>query len=145
MIHVQPTRQERNKKQKPTDEELGCSLIDDPPKLPEFDETTSGITASIDENSTPFDVFFNFFPESLVKLFKSETNKYAKTMTDKLRRTNRLKKNSVWGKWVTVKLHEVYTLSPLSFTWPIIICKKRHSQRQMKGIGFCYPSKLSHL
>lgn len=55
---VQPTRQERNKKQKPTDEELGCSLIDDPPKLPEFDETTSGITASIDENSTPFDVFF---------------------------------------------------------------------------------------
>lgn len=42
---VQPTRQERNKKQKPTDEELGCSLIDDPPQLPEFVETTCGITA----------------------------------------------------------------------------------------------------
>lgn len=80
-----------------------------------------------------------------MKLFKSETNKYAKTMTDKLRRTNRLKKNSVWGKWVAVKLHEVYTLSSLSFTWPIIICKKDNSQRQMKGIGFCYPSELSHL
>lgn len=101
-------RNKRPKKQKPTDEQLGWSLVDDQPLVPEFDEMNSGITANIDDTSTPFDVFSLFFPEWLVKLFKSETNKYAKAMTDKLRRQNKLKKNSIWGKWVTVKLHEVY-------------------------------------
>lgn len=103
-----PVRNKRPRKQKPTDAELGWTDVDDPPQLPQFDDLTSGITVNIDENSTPFDVFSLFFTETLVKLFKSETNKYAKVMTDKLRRTNSLKKNSVWAKWTTVKLYEVY-------------------------------------
>lgn len=71
---------------------------------------TSGITANIDDNSNPFDGLDLFFLESIVKLFKFKTNKYAKAMTDKLKRMNRLKKNSVWGKWVIVKLDKVHTI-----------------------------------
>lgn len=97
----------RRRSDKPTDEELGWTNSDIQPQLPIFTET-SGILANIDETTTPFEVFSLFFPESLIKTFKSETNKYAKSITDKLRRTDKLKKNSIWGQWKTVKLHEIY-------------------------------------
>ncbi|XP_014479571.1 PREDICTED: uncharacterized protein LOC106746933 [Dinoponera quadriceps] len=104
----------KSKKQASTDEELEWTSVDKPPLLPVFDEL-SGITAAVDESSTPFQIFSLFFPESMIKLFKSETNKYAKSITDKLKGTNKLKKNSLWGKWVTVKLHEIYQFFSIIF------------------------------
>lgn len=105
---ARPTQnRQRKRKTPPTDEELGWSNIDIQPPLPTFNEN-SGIKAAIDSNSTPFDVFSLFFPVHLVALFKTETNRYAKSIIDKLRRSNQLKANSIWAKWTTVKLHEVY-------------------------------------
>lgn len=97
----------RRRSDKPTDNELGWSNTDNQPQLPVFHEV-SGIKANIDETSTPFEIFSLFFPDSLIRTFKSETNKYAKSITDKLRRSDKLKKNSIWGQWKTVKLHEIY-------------------------------------
>lgn len=96
------------RKKKSTDEELGWVNDDNQPILPEFDDYHSGIKAAIDETSTPIDIFSLFFPDFIFRIFKTETNKYAKSIIDKKRRNNSLKKNSIWGKWTTVKLHEIY-------------------------------------
>lgn len=43
-----------------------------------------------------------------IKKIKTETNRYAATSIDRLKRQNNLKKSSIWHKWCTVKLHELY-------------------------------------
>lgn len=67
----QPTVRKRQRKAKPSDEELGWSFVDDPPHQPVFDNAASGVTANIDENSTPFDVFSLFF----LRIWSSSSNK----------------------------------------------------------------------
>jgi hypothetical protein len=70
--------------------------------LPQFSEQ-SGSTAAVDDSSTPFDLIF--FPEFMIKHIKTETNRYAKSTADKLRRTNKLKPHSVWQTWTGLRLH----------------------------------------
>lgn len=96
-----------NARRKPTDTELGWTFTDSPPQGPIFEEQ-SGVSAPIDATSSALDCFSIFVPETMVKLFKSETNRYAASITDKLRRTNKLKPNSLWSLWRPVKLCEIY-------------------------------------
>jgi len=87
----------------------------------------SGPTAAVDDSSTPFDFFSIFFPESMIKHIKTETNRYAKSIADKLRRTKKLKPHSIWHTWTGVRLHEMY----LFFAVIIHMClaKKPKTQR----------------
>ena len=104
---TQTDRATRTSRQRTSDSALGWSAVDQQPPLPQFSEY-SGALAAVDESSTPFDVFSLFFPECLIKHIKCETNKYAKVVGDKLRRSNKLKPHSIWSNWVGVKLHEMY-------------------------------------
>ena len=73
------------------------------------------------------DFFSIFFPESMIKHIKTETNRYAKSIADKLRRTKKLKPHSIWHTWTGVRLHEMY----LFFAVIIHMClaKKPKTQR----------------
>ena len=44
----------------------------------------------------------------MIKRIKTETNRYAKSIADKLRGTNKLKPHSIWQTWTGVQLHEMY-------------------------------------
>ena len=44
----------------------------------------------------------------MVKHIKTETNRYARSIADKLRRTNEPRPHSIWQTWNGVRLHEVY-------------------------------------
>jgi hypothetical protein len=44
----------------------------------------------------------------MIKHIKTETNRYAKPIADKLRRTKKLKPHSIWHTWTAVKLHEMF-------------------------------------
>jgi len=71
---------------------LGWSFLDQLPSLPQFSEQ-SGSSAAVDESSTLYDIFFFsiFFPEFMIKHIKTETNRHAKSIADKLRTANMLK------------------------------------------------------
>ena len=43
-----------------------------------------------------------------MKHIKTETNRYAKSIADKLRRTKKLRPHSIWQTWTAVRLHEKY-------------------------------------
>jgi hypothetical protein len=92
--------------------------------LPRFSEQ-SGSNAAVVDSSTPF--FFSiFFPEFMMKQIKTETNRYAKSIADKLRRTNKLKPHSVWQTRTGVRIHEMY----LFFAVIIHMClAKKHEFR----------------
>jgi hypothetical protein len=47
--------------------------------------------------------FFIFFPEFMIKHIKTETNRYDKTIADKLRRTYKLKPHSIQQTCTGVK------------------------------------------
>lgn len=68
---------------------------------------TPHITNSINSNSNELDCFKIFFSDSLIKLIKKETNRYAFTTIKSLKRRNLLKKKSVWHKWKPVTLSEL--------------------------------------
>jgi len=46
----------------------------------------------------------------MIKHIKTEPNRYDKSKTDKLRRTNKLKPHSIWQKCTGVRLHEIHLL-----------------------------------
>lgn len=92
---------------KRSDQELGWIFDDTPPALPVFSEI-SGVSAPLDSTSTVSDCFNIFFSRDMVKHIKTETNRYAASIIDKLKRTNTLKKNSLWKVWQPVKIHEIY-------------------------------------
>jgi hypothetical protein len=102
-----PSKKKRTSRNGTSDSALGWSFFDQQHSLPQFSKQ-SGSTAAVDDSSTPFDFFSIFFPESMVKHIKMETNRYAKSITDKLRRTNKLKPHSIWHTWTGVRLHEMY-------------------------------------
>ena len=62
----------------------------------------------MDGSSTPFYFFPIFFPEFTINHIKTETNRYAKSIADKLRGTNKLKPHSIWQTWTEVRLPEMY-------------------------------------
>lgn len=112
------------------------------PTLPTFEEHT-GVTADINETSSPYDCFSIFFPLSIVHHVKKETNRYAAAIVTKLRRSNKLKPNSLLNKWQPVKLHEVY----LFFSVIIHMClvkKPKLSDYWSKNSILCtpFPSSL---
>lgn len=77
------------------------------PQLPVFQEECK-VTAAVDKDSTELDFFYIFFDETIIRKIKTETNRYAGCTIEKLKRQNKLKKSSLWGKWVAVKLQEMY-------------------------------------
>ncbi|XP_063220583.1 piggyBac transposable element-derived protein 4-like [Bacillus rossius redtenbacheri] len=77
------------------------------PQLPVFEEA-SGILIDIDETSDELTCFSNFFGTDVIKNIKTETNQYAGTMIDNMKRAKKLKLNSMWQRWTTVKLQEIY-------------------------------------
>ncbi|XP_049771114.1 piggyBac transposable element-derived protein 4-like [Schistocerca cancellata] len=76
------------------------------PRLPVFSESC-GIQDGIDQHSSVFDCFMYFFDEELVRLIKRETNCYTRMTIETLSATGKLKPQSVWHKWTTVKLSEL--------------------------------------
>jgi len=56
--------------------------------LPQFSEQ-SGSTAAVDDSSMQFGFFNIFFPDFMIKHIQTGTNRYAKSIADKLR-TNKL-------------------------------------------------------
>ena len=86
---------------------LGWSFLDQQPSLPQFSEESVS-NAAVDGSSTPFDFFPILFPEFMIKHIKTETKRYAKSIADKLRGTNKLKPHSVWQTWTGVWLPEMY-------------------------------------
>lgn len=102
-------------KPKLSDTDVGRWSFDDEIwNLPDFDERC-GVIVPVDETLTPFDVFSLFFTENIVKFSKKETNKYANSFVDKLRRTVKLKTNSLQGKWTAIKTHEIYLFFKIIF------------------------------
>lgn len=81
--------------------------VPNPPARPVFSGDPR-VTATLDHTSDEYDCFSVFFDKDIVVLVKQETNRYASTIIAKLRRTNKLKPNSLWNKWSPVKVHEVY-------------------------------------
>lgn len=80
---------------------------DGKPALPVFQED-SGVKAEINSDSSVFDCFSLFFDLAMIKIIKTETNRYAATSIAEMRRTGTLKPNSTWQTWTTVKLFELY-------------------------------------
>lgn len=73
----------------------------DPPlpfQLPVFQES-AGPQGDVNKDSTILDFFELFFPPVIMRLIETETNRYANSTTENLKRTNKLKKNSVWNNW----------------------------------------------
>jgi hypothetical protein len=101
-----PSKRKRNSRNGTSDSALGWSFLDQQPSLPQFSEQ-SGSTTAVDDSSTTFDFFSIFFPECTIKHIKTETNRYAKSIADKLRRTNKLRPHSIWQTWTGVRLHEM--------------------------------------
>ncbi|XP_046406610.1 uncharacterized protein LOC124171477 [Ischnura elegans] len=89
------------------DGDVGWSDQDMAVELPVFEEDV-GVSATVDAQSDEFDCFSLFFPKEMIKLVKTETNRYAGQCIEKLRRSNKLKPNSLWHKWKPVKLFEMY-------------------------------------
>ncbi|CAG5033836.1 unnamed protein product [Parnassius apollo] len=79
------------------DEANGWSYeaVQQPPENPVFQEI-SRVLAPIDENSSLFDCFSIFFPDSFWKLLKTETNRYAAQMKAKQTRQDRISMNCVF-------------------------------------------------
>lgn len=50
-------------------------------------------------------------------MIKKETNRYAYTNIQKLKRANKLKLNSVWNKWLPVKECEIYSFFCSNFAY----------------------------
>lgn len=82
------------------------SDTDEQPELPVFEMGTSSVP--IDPNCDPFHCFSVFFYLNMIKLIKTETNRYAAETIASLKRQNKIKKNSMWHRWSTVKLKEIY-------------------------------------
>ncbi|XP_049768515.1 piggyBac transposable element-derived protein 4-like [Schistocerca cancellata] len=106
-LSVPPTKRQRILREKPTGAELGCKFADNESTVPQLAEK-SGVIAAVHENSTPLNVFSIFFPDSIMKHTKSEKNRYAKSVYDKLKAVSRVKPHSFCNLWVEVKLHEMY-------------------------------------
>ena len=89
----QSSKSERNSRNGTADSALGWSFLDQQPSLPQFSEQSS---AAVDDSSTLFDIFFSlFFPEFMIKHIKTEANRHATSIADKLRRTHKLKPHSI--------------------------------------------------
>jgi hypothetical protein len=76
-------------------------------QLPVFEEVI-GVCAPVNAGYDEFDCFSLFFTREFMKIIKMETNRYAGTCIEKLRRKNQLKPNSLWQKWVPIKMSEIY-------------------------------------
>ncbi|XP_046385713.1 piggyBac transposable element-derived protein 4-like [Ischnura elegans] len=122
--------------------DTGWSDEDNLPIIPVFEEE-SGVTASIDAASSPFECFELFFPPSIAKHIKVETNRYASSVIAKIRREKRVVKNSLWNSWQPVKMHEFY----LFFSIVIHMClvkksKLREYWSTNKFVSTPYPSSV---
>ncbi|XP_049938759.1 piggyBac transposable element-derived protein 4-like [Schistocerca serialis cubense] len=102
-----PRKRRRSSVPKSSDAELGWTALDMQPSLPEFKEESGRVT-EVGDCSSPFDIFSVFIPESVVKHIKAETNRYVKSIADKIRRSRKMKPNSMWSSWTGVQLHEMY-------------------------------------
>lgn len=97
----------QQKRQRSEISDPGWCSVDTPIDMPIFEEQPC-VTAPIDNTSTALDCFQVFFSDFVVKLIKQETNRYAASMYTKLKRANKIKKNSRWNSWVPVKLQDIY-------------------------------------
>ena len=79
---------------------------------PVFSETT-GPHCNLDASSSALDFFELYFNSEMIRMLKVETNRYAHSTINELRRTNKLKKKSTWHNWMPVKLHEIYAFLAL--------------------------------
>ncbi|CAG5056292.1 unnamed protein product [Parnassius apollo] len=92
------------------DEANGWSYeaVQQPPENPVFQEI-SRVLAPIDENSSLFDCFSIFFPDSFWKLLKTKTNRYAAQMKAKQTRQGILKPGTMLYQWKPVTKQELKT------------------------------------
>lgn len=79
-----------------------------PQNTPVFQEST-GPNVNLDEGSSALDFFKLFFTDDLMRLIKTETNRYANSSIATLRRKNKISRRSVWNDWTTVKMNELYS------------------------------------
>lgn len=71
-------------------------------------EQINKISIPVDKDSSELDFFFSiFFDTEIIKKIKTETNQYAGTIAN-MKCQDKLKKGSLWSKWVAVKLHMMY-------------------------------------
>jgi hypothetical protein len=71
-------------------------------------QSDSAITVPLDENCTEYDCFSIFFDHDMMKKIRLETNRYAASRIATLRREGKLKRKSLWQRWTTVKLSDMY-------------------------------------
>lgn len=97
-----------NRIQKGLTEEYKWKVKNTKPK-PHVFSSTPNILTSLSAQSNELDFFKLFFPDHIIKMIKKETNRYAYTTIQKLKKANKLKLNSVWNKWLPVKECEIYS------------------------------------
>lgn len=105
-----------NRFRKGLTEEYKWKVKNTKPK-PHVFSSTPNISTSLSAQSNELDFFKLFFPDHIIKMIKKETNRYAYTTIQKLKKANKLKLNSVWNKWLPVKECEIYSFFCSNFAY----------------------------
>ena len=102
-----PSNRKRNSWNQTSDSALGWSFLDQQPSLSQV----SNNVAELQQWMTPPHhlIYFLFSSQKfMIKHIKTETNRNAKSIADKHRRTNKLKPHRIWRTWTRVRVHKMY-------------------------------------
>lgn len=89
------------------DDESDWSQTDSRPQGFVFEEQC-GVIAALDADCTEYDCFSLFFSPDIFRHVKTETNRYAASWLNEMKRKGTLKTFSMFNKWSAVKIHEIY-------------------------------------